>query len=153
MKKLVLIVALALFGIVNQASAHLIVDISRSNGFFGYYNHVEQQYMGQLNGCSWYTLVCENPGFIKCKLRYIARTTPRDGEIGEIESTKVTDLMTEVETNQINNGTPTGQTTRHYQSTLSDNSVIDIYVTLSWSPDPAHTGYSLFHAEVMNSED
>ncbi len=152
--KVKVLLALCFFGLVNAASAHRIVEIYRSGGLFGYYSDVRQTFMGYFSGgAEWWVLECTDPGFVKCKLRPSAGKTVRQGEIEEIEDNKLSDLMLEIETGQIANNVTTGSQTKHYQSTLSDNSVIDIYIAISWRPDPNGSGKTLFHADITNSDD
>jgi hypothetical protein len=151
MKKLVLI-ALCLVGASN-IKASRIVEIYRSGGFFGYYGDIKQTFMGWIGNEQWWILECHDWGFTQCKLRPSAGRTQKQLEIEEIENTQLSNLMTSIETDEINNGNTNGEQTKHYQSTLSDGSVVDIYLTISWSPDTEHSGDTKFTARITNSEE
>lgn len=145
--KVKVVLTLALLGILSTASAR-IVDISRRNGFFGHYSEVRQTYMGNLNGEQWWTLDCSNPGTVKCKLRPSAGKTQRQLDIEEVENNSLDNLMQTIE----NTGTASGNESHHYQTTI-DNVVVDIYITISWQPDPNDSTNTLFHASISNSEE
>jgi len=149
MKKTVLI-ALFFFGMIGTSSAHRIVEISRSNGLFGFYSDIEQVFMGYIGTVEWWVLTCNNPGFVRCRLRATAGKPPREAEIEEIENTKLSDLMMTIEETEIPNN-PTGEDTKHYQTTLSDYSIVDIYVVINWHPDPNNSNNTLFHADISHN--
>jgi hypothetical protein len=151
--KFKIILVVSFFVLVSSIKANRIVDIYRKNGFCGFYNNVEQVYMGSLNGADWWTLTCIGPGTNRCKMHYIYGIVTLQDEIAVAEDNLLGDLMDNTETDEISNGNTTGQVIKHYQSTLSDNSVADIYITLSWAPDPNDSGNTLFHARITNSLD
>lgn len=145
--KVKVLLALCFFGMINAASAR-IVDIHRANGLFGHYAEITQIYMGILNGEQWWTLDCQDPGFSKCKLRPSAGKTQRQLDIEDAENNTLETLMTTIE----NTGTASGNESHHYQVTI-DGVVVDIYISISWEPDPNNSGMTLFHATITNSED
>lgn len=152
MKKIIL--SLCFLALAKISSAHVtrIVEISRHDGLFGYYSDVEQKFLGYFSsGAEWWSLVCENPGFVRCRLRASAGKSSRDLEIEDVENAKLDDLMLNLENDQISQGHTTGEATNHYQTTLSDNSTIDIYITITWQPDPNDPGGTLFHAEISDN--
>jgi hypothetical protein len=153
--KFKIIVMFCFFAMLNGVKAHRIVDIQRSNGFFGFYGTVDQSYMGTINGEPWWNLYCHGWGTTRCKMRYISTgsVTHQEEEVTVSEDNTLGDLMDAVETNEISVGVTTGETFRHYQTTLSDNSVVDIYIALTWAPDPNDTNGSVFHATITNSLD
>jgi hypothetical protein len=144
---------LCLLGLVGTISAKRIVDIHRSNGLFGHYRDLDQTFMGYFqNGTEWWILNCENPGFVNCSLRATAGKTQRESEIEAIENIKLSDLMIEIEADEIEDNNTSGSTTRHYQSTLTDGSTVDIYIVISWQPDPGNSENTLFHAEITTED-
>lgn len=151
--KLKIVLVTCFFAIVSSINAHRIVDIHRSNGFLGHYNEITQTYMGKLNGSDWYQLNCVGPGFNRCKLRYITGFVSRAEEIARAEDNLLDNLMVAVEADEIEEGVTTGETYKHYQTTLSDGSVVDIHITLTWRPDPDDNNSTLFHATITNSND
>lgn len=153
MKKTTLLLFL-LLGLSFAGSAHVTryVSIERHNGFFGFYNWVDQQFMGYMsNGTEMWQLLCLDPGFVRCRIKATGARPSRDAEIVEIEDNKLADLMLEIEQTDISQGTTSGSVQKHYQSTLSDGSTADIYMTVSWQPDPNDSNASLFQAEISDN--
>lgn len=144
--KVKVLLTLALFGILSTASAR-IVDISRRNGLLGFYGKITQTYMGTLNGQDWWVLDCCDPGVNRCKFRPSAGKTQRQLDIEEVENSNLATLMLNIE----NTGTGSGNESHHYQVSI-DNVVVDIYITISWEPDPNDSSNTLFHANISNSE-
>jgi hypothetical protein len=153
MKKSILFLFL-LLGLSYAGSAHVTryVNIERHNGFFGFYSWVDQQFMGYTgSGIEVWNLMCQDPGFVRCRIKATGARPSRDAEIVEIEDNTLADLMLDIEQNNISQGTTTGQVQKHYQSTLSDGSTADIYMTVSWQPDPNDSNASLFYAEISDN--
>lgn len=148
MKKIVL-VALLFFGIHQMANAR-IVEIHMSRGFFGHYGDITQTYMGLINGEQWWILNCHSWGVKKCRLRPTAGKVGRDLEIEQIENAKLDNLMVSIETEDIADGTLSGQTTRHYQAVLEDSSVVDIYISITWTINANNPDVIIFNANVIN---
>ncbi|PBQ32586.1 hypothetical protein CNR22_12655 [Sphingobacteriaceae bacterium] len=150
MKKTALLL-FCIIGLAYASCAHVprIVNVSRSNGLFGFYSDIRQDFLGYYpNGAEAWNLTCENPGFVSCRLRATAGKTARELEIENIEDTKLSDLMIDVEANNIPNGQPYGSTIRHYQATLSDNSTIAIYITLTCTTGKSNPGSTNFNVTI-----
>lgn len=153
MKKLI-VIALCLFGTIKDISAHRVVEVSQHGGLFGFYGHREQTLIGYFpNGDQWWFLECWGPGVLSCRLRPTAGKPPRAAEIEEVENAKLDNLMLTIQTDQIDNNVTSGHQLKHYQTTLSDNSVVDIYIDITWSVDPADPSKTLFRADISNSDD
>jgi len=138
MKKINLFFLTCLFLIMaNVLSARTIVNSSRHNGGLFGYNNVKQIYLGddQAGNRHW-SLTCRNPGFTSCKIHISSLwtgNTPREVEISGIETanyhTASAWLDNQIDTNNVNSGS----VTKHYQTTLSDNTVLNTYVKIVWA--------------------
>lgn len=148
--KLILISVILLSGTMAQAR-RIVVDSWRSGGLFGYYNRVDQQYFGVINNFDFYTLICEGPGFNRCRLHYAtANTTPRESEIDAYSERFLEEEMFKID-EAIANGKERGTVSKKMQVTLSDNSQVWICIDLKWKPDTERGGYSI-KGKVQDTE-
>lgn len=146
--KMLYVVALLLMGFVAEATPK-IVEVHRSGGCFRRYWNVNQTYMGMLNGYHWWNLDCTGCGFERCQTYMMMSQVPGGGnEIDDKEELASNDVIDIVE-GRIDGGAGTGSDNYHYQYQLSDQTTLDVYVTVSWEPDGA--GGSNIHLEITHS--
>jgi len=138
MKKINLFFLTCLFLIMaNVLSARTIVNSSRNNGGIFGYSNVKQTYLGKdESGNTLWNLTCSQPGTTSCKIHLSnlwTGNTPRETEISGIETanyhTASAWLDNQIDTNNVNSGS----VTKHYQTTLSDNTVLNTYVKIVWA--------------------
>lgn len=147
-------ILVAFFAMSITLNAKPVVHVIKSGGFLNLYNFVESQYIGfdvHNTTIHYYNLTCLNPGWIRCKLQYanyVSDTNPSDTDVASAEINSVNNAIewadNEIETNQVASGT----TTKHYAITLPNNTVLDVYVKLTWAPISGTSDYSI-RAEVL----
>jgi hypothetical protein len=150
MKKIITYVALFIsLGFISELNAKRIVDVYKSDGFFGLYNHVRSTFEGvDEYGNYHYKLTCFDPGTTRCRLTHApARVapTPIEQEIEELENGFIEQTIT-----QIGEADPSGDVTKKYQSTLTDGTIIWTYVEINWETDPSNPDNTVYHTTVWS---
>lgn len=141
--------------LVNSVEARLIVNSHKKNGGLFGYNDVKQTFNGyDQNGNENWTLNCYDPGFASCRVRSTAMAMPSD----PIEAETLTAMVNShnsafgwVENEIDNNNQASGTALKHYLVQLSNNTYIDIYVQISWQPDPNDSSATIINAEVYTA--
>jgi hypothetical protein len=150
MKKVITCLALIVsLGFISELSAKRIVEVYKSNGFFGLYNYTRSTFEGvDQYGNYHYKLVCFDPGTTRCRLTHapfrVAPTTI-DQEIEELENGFIEQTIV-----QIGEDNPSGEVTKKYQSTLSYGTIIWTYVEINWEQDPSNPDNTVYHTTVWS---
>ncbi|MBL7898872.1 MAG: hypothetical protein JNJ99_10080 [Crocinitomicaceae bacterium] len=137
MKKLILFSLLVSLG--KMASADVIVNFVKSDkGLFGY-DYVSSTWDGTAGVHQVWTVVCQNPGRIKCtQTGPVAPGGPND-ELALRVGNPILDILNEESDQEILDGKKNGALNRKVETSDDAGNLVWVHVQLTWQSEPDGT--------------
>lgn len=128
------LIVLTMLLLSQSANALIIVDYRKSKkGLFGY-DYVSSTYVGVINGNHNWQVVCENPGFIRCKRNLFSTGDVLD-DLAMSAAEPFLDAMDDDIDRKSTGGLAEGTWNKTIVTHDLEGRVVNVYVKSTWSRD------------------